>query len=92
MTYRSEQFDTIIEVKVGANPAASFFLHKGALSFYSRYFRGAINGSFAEANSGIVNLSTEDPAVFKRFVAWLYTRKLELEESSEGERFESIAA
>jgi hypothetical protein len=64
-------------IKVGTgSDQQSFHVHRELLSFYSQYFRAAFNGDFAEAESGVVELETEDPAVFASFVAWLYTRKI----------------
>jgi hypothetical protein len=49
-------------------------VHRGFLSFYSGYFQAALGGNFAEAQSGIIKLETEEPAVFEEFVMWLYTK------------------
>ena len=50
-------------------------MYRDLLSFYSGYFKAALCGSFAEANTGVINLETEEPAVFTGFVTWLYTNK-----------------
>ena len=63
-----------IEVGTGEN-RQTFYIHRDLLLFYSGYFKGALNGGFAEANSGIVKPNTEEPAVFAGFVKWLYTQK-----------------
>lgn len=46
------------------------------MSFYSGYFKAALNGAWAESSSGIIKLETESPLVFERFVHWLYTNKI----------------
>lgn len=61
-------------VGTGAN-RQTFYVYRDLLSFYSGYFKAALNGSFAEANTGIIRLATEEPAVFTGFVKWLYTHK-----------------
>lgn len=64
-------------IEVGkANNKQIFRVHKGFLSFYSGYFKAALEGAWAESNSGIIKLETEDPLVFERFVHWLYTNKI----------------
>lgn len=48
------------------------------MSYYSRYFEKALNGQFKEAKLLVIDLPTEEPKTFERFVGWLYTRKLDL--------------
>lgn len=45
------------------------------LTFYSGYFRAALNGNFSEGQSGVIILESEEPDVFHEFVTWLYTTK-----------------
>lgn len=54
----------------------TFLVHKGLLSFYSGYFRAALQGAWAESSSGVIKLTTEDPLVFRNFVLWLYTNEV----------------
>ncbi|KAK5133204.1 hypothetical protein LTR08_008039 [Meristemomyces frigidus] len=75
----SDKFDAIVEVKVGPALDRSFFLHKGIVTFYSGYFRAAVNGNFAEAGKGIIKLPTEDAGTFGRFVDWIYHRRLDFD-------------
>lgn len=68
-------------------------MHRDLLSFYSGYFRAALNGGFAEAGSGIVKLEIEEPDVFEGFVQWIYTTKArtdEITKQNESEYFSSI--
>lgn len=51
-------------------------MHKGLPSFYSGYFRAALEGPWTESSSGVINLETEDPLVFERFYLWLYTNEI----------------
>lgn len=53
----------------------TFYAHRGLLTFYSGYFKAALEGGFAEAQSGVIKLETEEPSVFEAFITWLYTRK-----------------
>jgi hypothetical protein len=54
----------------------TFRVHKGLLSFYSGYFRAALEGSWTDSNSDVINLDIEDPLVLGRLVLWLYTNKI----------------
>lgn len=58
-------------------------MHKGVLAFYSGYFDACLNGEFAEARRGAVDLLEDDPETFKHFVAWLYTRQLPIDHEAE---------
>ncbi|KAK3684535.1 hypothetical protein LTR37_020177 [Vermiconidia calcicola] len=75
ITYKSA-FDDIVEIRAGENEdAKSFHMHKGVLCFYSGYFARALNGTFAEASKGVVELKTEDKNVFEMFEYWTYGRR-----------------
>lgn len=63
-----------IEVGTGANKK-TFYVYRDFLSFYSGYFRAALNGGFSETGSGVIQLESEEPAVFEGFVRWLYTSR-----------------
>lgn len=79
LTPNSGSFDEIVIVRVGTldqTKQKDFKLHQGVLKFCSGYFRGALNGQFAEVKDGMVELPTEDLTVFESFVGWLYTRQL----------------
>jgi hypothetical protein len=49
---------------------------KGVLCFYSGYLKTSLNGSFLEAQRGVVKLPAEDPKVFEIFINWIQTRCL----------------
>ena len=67
-------FDKTVCVKVGSGVThKAFTLHKGLLCHYSAYFEAALNGKFAEAENGKIDLPEEDVDTFERFVFWLYT-------------------
>lgn len=78
---------TVIQVNVGQeiDSAESFTIHKELVCYYSPFFRAALGGSWAEAETGIVNLPTDIPDVFETFQAWLYTQTLELDETQESD-------
>jgi hypothetical protein len=61
-------------VGTGTN-TKTFHVHRVLISWYSGYFKAALNGGFAEARSGVIKLEIEEPAVFESFVKWLYTQK-----------------
>lgn len=48
-------------------------MHKALLCHYSSYSRGALTRNFKEAVEGHITLDQEDPKVFSRFNAWIYT-------------------
>lgn len=74
----------LVEVKVGKGKAVtSYQLHKDLLSFYSGFFAAALRDNFKEGKEGIVKLPEEKPAVFERFVGWLYTHKINLTDTKE---------
>lgn len=74
--YSSAYAREIVTVEVGSSESTrAFHIHRGLLTFYSGYFKAALNGRFVEAQSGVIKLDTEEPAVFEEFVKWLYTHK-----------------
>jgi hypothetical protein len=46
----------------------TFHAHRGLLSLYSGYFKAALDGRFAEAQSGVLELEIEEPDVFEEFL------------------------
>lgn len=69
---RHSLFETIVFVDVGPEPKR-FAIHKGLLCSRSGYFKAALTGNFREAEDQLVTLDDEDPRMFRRFNAWLYT-------------------
>ncbi|MCJ1388209.1 hypothetical protein MMC18_001054 [Xylographa bjoerkii] len=65
----------MISIFVGASKF-HFHVHKDLLMQESPYFRGALNGAFIEATTGVVELEDADAELFTVFIAWLYSRKL----------------
>ncbi|KAF8864145.1 hypothetical protein BDZ45DRAFT_55503 [Acephala macrosclerotiorum] len=47
--------------------------HKILLSFYSRFFNGALNGNFAESGKSDIDLPEDDVEAVRTFVQWVYT-------------------
>ncbi|KAF2119295.1 hypothetical protein BDV96DRAFT_567322 [Lophiotrema nucula] len=68
----------IVSIVVGPdNSTQTFKVHKGLLTHYFEYFRGAFkNEHFIEAQSGVVRLKEDDPSVFKLVYNFLYTGTL----------------
>jgi len=64
-----------VQVKV-SKTLQIFHLHKGVLSFYSKYFDAALNGRFKEAKLLVLELATESVSTFEHSVTWLYARQL----------------
>ncbi|KPI41318.1 uncharacterized protein AB675_8140 [Cyphellophora attinorum] len=64
-----------VKVVVGpAENAKSWYLPSGLLKSVSGYFRGCLNGNFAEAASGEVLLTKTDVRTFEYFLGWLLRR------------------
>ncbi|KAJ8610556.1 hypothetical protein MRB53_038461 [Persea americana] len=67
-------FGEIVEVRT--SDGGSFFLHRGALKFYSGYFAGAFReDAFKEGREGVIDLPSPTKLIGK-FVHWMYTRQL----------------
>ncbi|KAF2117816.1 hypothetical protein BDV96DRAFT_462079, partial [Lophiotrema nucula] len=65
-----------VVVKVGAE-GKEYHVHKRLLTHYSDYFKGALNnGTFKEAEDGVVVISDVDICTFEGFVEYLYTQAL----------------
>ncbi|GAB7360233.1 hypothetical protein MBLNU230_g7993t1 [Neophaeotheca triangularis] len=73
-------FEEVVWIAVGgesgASEAKTIPVHKGVLTFYPGYFKGALNGGFAEAQSDTITLKTESASSFAHLVRWMYTRQL----------------
>lgn len=50
------------------------------LTYHSKYFSSALNGSWKEAEENSITLNDIDPKTFGVFVHWLYTQKIATEE------------
>jgi hypothetical protein len=75
-------YDEIVEITTGTGLSAmSFKMHKGLLSHYSSYFDKALNGDFKEGKTGRLALPEEQGTIFKHFVLWVYSGKIEIETS-----------
>ena len=71
-------------VHVLVGPAKQDFgVHKGLLCKCSKFFQAALNGSFAEASKGVVELPEGNPKVFEIVHKWLYTHKLTVVKNGE---------
>ena len=71
----SEDFNDIVVVKVGEEKR-TFHIHKNLLCKAAAYFRAALEGSFAEAQNQILELSEDHVDVFERFILWLYADRV----------------
>ncbi|KAI7329280.1 hypothetical protein KC315_g6234 [Hortaea werneckii] len=70
--------DDIVTLEIGRK-SKTIQVHRGVLSFYSGYFRAALDGNFAEASKGVIKLSTEKFDVVELAVTWMYVRKLDVD-------------
>lgn len=61
---------------VGKEEQQQWIIPLDLLCVHSGYFRSALKGGFAEANSKRVELLDEKPSTFKFVVGWLYTHKI----------------
>ncbi|KAG9524966.1 hypothetical protein KCV07_g1424, partial [Aureobasidium melanogenum] len=68
-------FQGIVTVEIGTEKKA-FHIHKDLLTYYSDYFRGALNGSFVEATKGKISLVDERVDTFDVVNQFVYTRQL----------------
>jgi len=81
-----------VTIKVGAT-ATEFSVHKALICAASTYFRAAFEGPFREGTTQTIRLPETRTSVFKIFVGWLYTQKLELplvDESNEAKTMISL--
>ncbi|ORY62209.1 uncharacterized protein BCR38DRAFT_346643 [Pseudomassariella vexata] len=66
----------VIPLRVGEafDHVQTFYVHKSVL-LKSEYFRKALCGEFKEAETQVIDLPEEDPAIFHFIVAFLYEEK-----------------
>lgn len=86
-SYRDLQ-KTVVQVNVGQDTdhaEETFTIHKELICYYSRFFKAALEGSWTEAETGVVKLPLDSPVVFETFQAWLYSQNLELDEAQESD-------
>lgn len=81
LTCNRTLYDLVVYVKVGPD-GVEYGIHRGLLCYQSAYFRSCFHGPFTEALAGTVTLDDEDPKIFKRFNAWLYTGNLLYDEET----------
>ena len=56
--------------------ATKFTVYKSLLAGCAPYFRAALEGNFKEATEQEINMLDVSPAVFQRFMLWMYTASL----------------
>ncbi|KAF2449204.1 hypothetical protein P171DRAFT_480311 [Karstenula rhodostoma CBS 690.94] len=61
-------------VFVGSSKAR-FVVHEELLAHYSEFFRAALQGGFAEAETKTITLDDVAPHTFELFVHWLYYQR-----------------
>ncbi|KAH7094575.1 hypothetical protein FB567DRAFT_600179 [Paraphoma chrysanthemicola] len=57
-----------------------YYIHKALIVHHSEYFRKALQGTWKEAQEGVVRLEDVNHHVMNLFVEWLYTGKIPTEE------------
>ncbi|KAF2813060.1 uncharacterized protein BDZ99DRAFT_437889 [Mytilinidion resinicola] len=68
-------WDYEVSINVGKQKK-EFRVFKGLLTYYSSYFAAALNGSFKEGVTQVVELEEDKPEVFEAFKRWMYNRRL----------------
>jgi hypothetical protein len=71
-----------VTVEIGPEKKA-YVMHKDLLTFYSDYFRAALNGSFEEATEGKISLPDEREDLFDIFNQFIYSRVIADEKGHE---------
>ena len=75
---------TAIEITVGPkDEEVSWILPKDLLTHDSDFFKAALNGTFAEANSRSISMPEDNPKAFRLFFQWLYFRDITLYDAEE---------
>ena len=70
---------TAVRITVGCkDEEISWILPKSLLTHDSKFFNAALNGTFAEANSGSIIMPEDNPEAFRVFVQWLYIGDIEI--------------
>ncbi|KAL9036078.1 MAG: hypothetical protein Q9180_004505, partial [Flavoplaca navasiana] len=70
-----ELVDGLITIKL--EPCNStFYIHKGLLCHHSSVFKAMMEHDWKEKQEAVVTLKDEDRDTFRRFVLWLYYRKI----------------
>ncbi|KAH6639639.1 hypothetical protein C7974DRAFT_410597 [Boeremia exigua] len=62
-------------IKIG-HESTPYYVHKSLLTQHSEYFQRALNGSWKEAEEGVITLEDVECNTFDIFVEWLYTQKV----------------
>ncbi|KAF4625465.1 hypothetical protein G7Y89_g12700 [Cudoniella acicularis] len=62
----------MVKIYVGRDKADFWILHEEVICYYSEFFKKAFKGPFAEGTTKEMTLEDDDPAVFGRFVDWIY--------------------
>jgi hypothetical protein len=73
----------MVTVHVGSDKTP-FIVHKDLLTSSSPYFKAAFEGKFREATDNSVPLVDVTPTQFRRFLDWLYFKKLPNGENRDG--------
>ncbi|KAL8711306.1 MAG: hypothetical protein Q9220_004203 [cf. Caloplaca sp. 1 TL-2023] len=83
---RRELLRSTVTVRVGPEDAPdNFVTHAQLLTHHSPVFRTMMNGNWAEAKTGVINLTDDKPKVYEIFQNWLYERSLCISQSQAGD-------
>lgn len=70
-----------IEITVGRKgKEISWILPKSLLTYHSKFFDAALNGTFAESNSKSMTMPEDNPEAFRVFVQWLYIGDIKIDD------------
>ncbi|KAK5695251.1 hypothetical protein LTR97_008757 [Elasticomyces elasticus] len=67
------EYTNAFTVLVGAEEE-EFLLHASIAVMHSKFFRAACNGGFKEAKDKIIRMAEVEPATFRSYLQWLYSR------------------
>lgn len=60
----------------------SWVLPKSLLAHHSKFFDAALNGTFAESQSGSITMPDDSPDAFRQFVQWLYVGDIKTDDGN----------
>jgi hypothetical protein len=65
-----------VTIKIGPAPHTIYNVQTSFLTHHSDYFKGALQGSWKEAQENSITLEDVEQAEFNLFVEWMYTQRL----------------
>jgi BTB/POZ domain len=66
-------------------------VHKDLICYHSPFFNAAFTGPFLEGETQSMTLEDLDPTIFGFLVHWLYTKKVTIQESTDGKEWKAMS-